>query len=171
MQKILGYAGISVKRFIPVYPFNFATTPYIQNIFISQYFLFPGCDERHGNIMKKNDVILIGVVVFMAVAAIAIWLFTRTEGTKLNVTVDGKVIKTFDLDEDITYTIEVDEGQWNTFRIKDGYVEMLEASCPDKVCVNHGSIHYDKETITCLPNKVVLEIVGGEDNPIDSIAN
>lgn len=121
--------------------------------------------------MKKNDIILICAIILIAVVAIATWFFTRTEGTKLNVTVDGQIIQTFDLDDDITYTIEVGEDNWNTFRIKDGYVEMLEASCPDKVCVNHGSIHYDKETITCLPNKVVLEIVGGEDNPIDSIAN
>lgn len=87
------------------------------------------------------------------------------------VTVDGKEYKTFSLKEDTVYTIKQEDGQWNTFEIKDGYVKMLEASCPDKLCVKFKKIHYDDESITCLPNRVVIRIIGGEDNDIDAIAN
>lgn len=121
--------------------------------------------------MRKSDRILIGVVLLLALTAYVAYNLTRSEGTLLQVTVDGEEVKTFDLDKDLTYTIEVGEGQWNTFRIQDGYVDMIDATCPDKVCVNHSSIHYNNDPIVCLPNKVVLEIIGGEDNPIDSISN
>lgn len=122
--------------------------------------------------IKKNDLILIGSVLVLSVAVILFLIFTRKEGSKLVVTIDGNVYKTFNLNEDTTFTIEDDKGGWNTFEIKDGKVKMLEANCPDKLCVtNFNPIHYDNETITCLPHKVVLEIEGGEENDVDIIAN
>ncbi|MBP1754602.1 MAG: putative rane protein, partial [Firmicutes bacterium] len=51
------------------------------------------------------------------------------------------------------------------------YVDMLEASCPDEICVKHKKIHYSNETIVCLPNKVVLEVMDTEDSGVDAISN
>lgn len=121
--------------------------------------------------MKKNDLILIGIVLLIGVCALLFMFFYNEAGSKVSVQMNGEKIITFDLDKDITYTIEGDNGAWNTFTIKDGYVDMIDASCPDKICVDHKNIHYNHETITCLPNQVVLEIKGGEESPIDSIAN
>ena len=55
--------------------------------------------------------------------------------------------------------------------IKDGTVKMSQADCPDKLCVKNRNIHYNHETIVCLPNKVVLEIMDGEASELDMIAN
>ncbi|MHB8131144.1 MAG: NusG domain II-containing protein [Mobilitalea sp.] len=121
--------------------------------------------------IKKNDLILIGVIILLGVAVIIFMNAIKTEGSKVVITIDGNVYDTLELKEDTTYTVEVDNGVWNTFEIKDGYVNMLDASCPDKLCVKHNDIHYDHETIVCLPNKVVLEVIDGEENEIDTIAN
>jgi hypothetical protein len=122
--------------------------------------------------IKRNDFILIGVVVLLSLAVILFINLTKKEGSKLVVTIDGNVYDTYDLNKDTTFTVKVSEDEWNTFEIKDGYVKMLEANCPDKLCVtNFKPIHYNHETITCLPHKVVLEVVGGEKNEVDMIAN
>lgn len=121
--------------------------------------------------MKRNDLILIAIVLIIGAGALLLIFNNKEAGSKVSVQMNGEEIITFDLDKDITYTIEGDNGAWNTFTIKDGYVDMIDASCPDKVCVEHKSIHHNHETIICLPNQVVLEIIGGEESLIDSIAN
>jgi hypothetical protein len=121
--------------------------------------------------IKRNDLILIGAVIILCLGFLAYMYFMKEEGSKVEVTVDGNVYDTFDLTEDTTFTVELEDGTWNTFEIKDGYVNMLDASCPDKLCVKHKDIHYNHETIVCLPNKVVLEVVGGDESEVDMIAN
>ena len=120
--------------------------------------------------MKKNDKILIAVILLLGAITWMIIAFTKQEGSKVRVTVDGKEYKEFNLKQDTTYTVELENGEWNTFMIKDGHVDMTEASCPDKLCVNHSDISYNHETIVCLPNKVVLQIIDGEENDVDAVA-
>ena len=119
--------------------------------------------------IKKNDIILIGVIVFLGLVAAIVINVTKSEGSKLLVTVDGEEYGTYDLNTDQTLQIKLNDGEWNTFEIKNGVVDMIDASCPDKLCVNHNNIHYNHETIVCLPNKVVLEIVNGEEDDIDAV--
>lgn len=120
--------------------------------------------------MKKNDwYLIIGILVFVALAFLLLLLF-RTEGSKVLITIDGREHKSFDINDDITYKILQDDGEWNTLEIKDGYVRMLEASCPDKLCVKHYKIHYSNESITCLPNGVDIRIIGGKEGDLDAIA-
>ena len=54
--------------------------------------------------------------------------------------------------------------------IENGKVKMKEADCPDQICVHHRAISKNRETIVCLPNKVVVEIVSSEESELDSIA-
>lgn len=121
--------------------------------------------------IRKNDLILIGIVLFLGLAVLAYTNLTKTEGSKVIVTVGGEVYRIFPLNKDTTFTVTGEDGSYNTFVIKDGNVDMTNASCPDRICVNQRQIHYNHETITCLPNKVVLEITGGQENEVDIIAN
>lgn len=121
--------------------------------------------------MKKNDLFLIGGIIILIALSFLLINLLKTEGSKVLITVDGKEYKTFKLSEDTVYTIEHEDGHFNTFEIKDGYVKMLDASCPDKLCVKHKEIHYNNESITCLPNRVDIRIIGGEESDFDAIAN
>ena len=47
--------------------------------------------------------------------------------------------------------------------IKDGKADMTFADCPNQICVHHEAIMNKGETIVCLPNRVVVEIGGAED--------
>jgi hypothetical protein len=121
--------------------------------------------------IKKNDLILIGIVIMLGIAIIIFMNATKSEGSKVVITIDGIVYDTLELEENTSYTIKGENGEWNTLEIKDGYANMLDASCPDKLCVSQKDIHFNHETIVCLPNKVVLEVVDGEESNVDMIAN
>lgn len=125
--------------------------------------------------MKKNDLILIIsilVITLIVVLGMNIWQRQNTDESAMAVvTIDGKEYGAYPLSENRTETIKLSDGSYNVLKIFDGYAEVTEASCRDQICVNHFRIHYSGETIVCLPNKVVVEIVGGEENDIDSVTN
>lgn len=124
--------------------------------------------------MKKKDIILLITVLAAAAIAGLILLALRSEdGSTAVITVDGEVYGTYSLSEDQTIEIETEYGT-NIIEIKDGFAVMIQASCPDGYCMDQGSKNKNKQTIVCLPNKVVVEIIADEDSDdydVDAIAN
>ena len=120
----------------------------------------------------KRDIILVLSMVIIAAAAFLIINFAvKKDGSYAVIKVDGKVIKTLDLNSGET-TIEVYgyQGGVNKVVINDGKVSMTEADCPDELCVKTGKISRVGETIVCLPHRVVVEIKGSpDDDSIDSV--
>jgi hypothetical protein len=47
---------------------------------------------------------------------------------------------------------------------------MKEAECPDRSCVKQGKISKNKESIVCLPNKVIVEVSSNQHSEMDAIA-
>jgi hypothetical protein len=82
--------------------------------------------------------------------------------------VGGETYGTYPLDKDTTVEMDSEAG-YNRMIIEDGYVRMEEADCPDQYCVKHAKIHYNHETIVCLPHELVVEISGGENSEIDVV--
>ena len=120
----------------------------------------------------KRDIILVLSMVIIAAAAFLIINFAvKKDGSYAVIKVDGKVIKTLDLNSGET-TIEVNgyQGGVNKVVINDGKVSMTEAECADELCVKTGKISRVGETIVCLPHRVVVEIKGSpDDDSIDSV--
>ncbi len=116
--------------------------------------------EKH-----KNDIILF--VCLLAVALIAYFAFTqaRTEGATVLVTVDGEKIAEYPLSENTEIRIG-DSDCGNTLVIKDGKAHIKNASCPDKIC-ERNEIHYNGESIVCLPNKTVISVKSADEAPHD----
>lgn len=95
-------------------------------------------------------------------------LFNRGMGSYAVVTQDGKEYGRYSLEEKQEILI----NDTNLLKIENGVADMIEANCPDKLCVHQKAIQKKGETIVCLPNKVVVEI-GGEAvyNEIDAVVN
>ena len=117
----------------------------------------------------KNDILLILAVLILAGGS---WLFraaTREEGACAEVTADGELLMTLPLSEDAR--VVIGEGaHTNTLVIENGAAYVTAATCPDHVCMDQGAIRYDGETIVCLPNKLVVTVVGGETSDLDGIS-
>lgn len=121
--------------------------------------------------MKRGDIVIISIVLVIALAFAGLQWITRDgdigEGDLkvANITVDGKPFRTVKLTkEEQTIEINTDHGT-NILKIHDYGVEMYEADCPDQICLGFGFITLPKQTIVCLPHRVLVEIAGssGED--------
>jgi len=120
--------------------------------------------------IKRNDIIMGVIVLVIALVSLVFFAVTKKEGSTILITVGGEEYQTLELDQNVTLTIDGEGNSHNIVVVEDGYVWMSDADCPDKLCVKHNKIHYNHETIVCLPHKVVVEIINGETNSVDIIA-
>ena len=101
-----------------------------------------------------------------AVAASAAWLLLRdgdTDAPTARILRDGVLLEEIDLDqvdEPRSLVLE-DESGSNTVTVEKGRICILEADCPDQICVNQGWISDSTVPIVCLPHKLMIEIVSG----------
>ncbi|MEW5766009.1 MAG: NusG domain II-containing protein [bacterium] len=49
-----------------------------------------------------------------------------------------------------------------TLEIKNGKVRVVDSPCPQHICVKQGWKSRGGEVIVCLPNRIVVKVVGGE---------
>ena len=118
--------------------------------------------------IRKQDVILIISLLLIGIIILVIWRFVySTEGKFVTVEQRDELIGTYPLEEDKEIEVEYKDQVVNKIIIKDGYCYMDEAQCPDHLCIKQGKIDKVGQTIVCLPNKLVVEIKGGEDKGLD----
>ena len=124
----------------------------------------------------RNEIILIAGLLILALCSyIAIRYYQKltTKEAYAVIYIDGEEYNRYSLNEDVEVSIPLKDGAYNKLVIKDGYADMVEASCPDKICVDHNKVKNNGESITCLPNKVVIVIENGQsiENEVDVTTN
>jgi len=117
----------------------------------------------------KNDVIFISFLAMFCIA-VCVWVYKggAVLGSNILITVDGKEYGTYSLLEEQTITIGEGDTK-NIIEIREGKAYMREASCPDQLCVDQNEISYDKESIICLPNKVVITVISDVESDVDGV--
>ncbi|MBQ9370138.1 MAG: NusG domain II-containing protein [Clostridia bacterium] len=100
------------------------------------------------------DVVVI-VLVLALLAAALYMILAPTQGRSAEIYVDGTLVATVRLDHQeridlLGLTVVVEEGS----------IHVEDADCPDKICERMGKISKAGETIICLPNRVVIKILG-----------
>jgi hypothetical protein len=125
--------------------------------------------------MVKTKTWVIGILAALLLCAgCALWLSTRSSpGTVANIYVDGACIRSVDLSRVTgteTYTVEDDLGV-NVIQIEPGRIRVLEADCPDQVCVDAGWLTDSAAPIVCLPHRLVIRLEGrGADVSVDAVS-
>lgn len=120
-----------------------------------------------GSVGKKRifaDIVLICIFLVLALSVFLIVELTRREGAYVIVSVDGGEVCRYSLSEDGEFLLN---GGTNTLVISGGEAYISEADCPDGLCVSQGRISRTGQTVVCLPNRVMLRIVGADDADVE----
>lgn len=122
--------------------------------------------------MKRNDIILLSCVLILSALLFGLFGLRQSPetGAYAVVSVKGKEYGRYPLSENLVQEIKGSLGT-NRLRIEDGSVWMEEAVCPDHYCVEQGVISKTGEQIICLPNGIVVEIIGGEETGLDAVVS
>ena len=117
---------------------------------------------------KRDIVFLTALFLFGVALTFCIYHFSGS-GSEIRITVDGALFGVYDLRENQEITVECENGV-NVIAIENGEAYMKAADCPDGLCMHQGKISRDKQTIVCLPHKLVVEAVGGKAQGYDAIS-
>ena len=119
---------------------------------------------------RKKDLIIILCLLVVSIALLVCFNLTSKHGSKVNVYVNNKLVKSFDLDKDKRYLIKTKKG-YNFLIIKNKEARIVDADCANKICVDKGYISNDNESIICAPHDVIVTIDSDEKAQVDAVAN
>ncbi|MFK4947755.1 NusG domain II-containing protein [Lactococcus formosensis subsp. formosensis] len=111
--------------------------------------------------IKALDIIII-LALFCASFSVFFLLPHNSSGSKVQLRVQGKVIKTFDLSKNQRWTYRSEDGDYNEIEVRDGEIAVIKASCRDQIDVQRGFISKVNDTIVCLPHELVIQIIGDQ---------
>ena len=111
--------------------------------------------------IKTRTWVIILLLVLLLSGGAALWLNSRSaSGMVANIYQDGVCIRSIDLSRVTTaetYPVESDAGV-NIIQIEPGQIRILEADCPDQVCVQAGWLTDSAAPIVCLPHRLVIRL-------------
>ena len=119
--------------------------------------------------IRKADIILAIIMIILGLIVSYTLATGNDAGDTVNIKVNGEMYAYYSLSDDQTVDVE-QNGHINKITIKDGTVQMAYSDCKNQICVNDGQISKTNQSIVCLPNKVMVEITGGEEE-FDAISN
>lgn len=114
---------------------------------------------------KKLELICIFAIIIFALASFAFTKLMSKESSKSEIViyfggieineVNGQKIS---LKNDMTFTLTLEDGSYNTIEIKDKKVHCIDANCPDKICMHHEYLRddIDNDMIVCAPHKMTI---------------
>lgn len=118
-------------------------------------------DEK---LFKPLD-LLIGVIIVVLIIVAVVFAF-KPKGSFVEIYQSGEIIGKYSINSDNKIIVDGDNGR-NVVVISGGKVFVLEADCKSQYCVRHNPVSAVGEQIVCLPNKLVIVIVGETEGELD----
>lgn len=122
--------------------------------------------------MKKTGFWIALIAALLVLSVVAMLIVQRSaQGGTAKIWQDGVLIETIDLTEvtePYTFAVEAADGGVNVISVERGRICVVQADCPDGVCVKQGWISDSSSPIACLPHGLIIEITGS-DSEIDSV--
>jgi len=100
--------------------------------------------------------VLLGVCLALFVA-----IGLRPAGESIQVLRDGKVVYSAPLSAEQTVDLNGPLGE-TRLAIHNGQARILSSPCPSKVCIGMGAIRHHGEIIACVPNHLLVSVIGGK---------
>ena len=106
----------------------------------------------------------------LAAAVFAPFALAPSRSLTCEIEQDGELVKRVRLGAGYHDTVTI-HGQTvtNVIQIEEDCVYFAESDCPDQVCVRSGKLTRAGQIAVCLPNRVIVRLVGAQSD-IDAIA-
>lgn len=106
----------------------------------------------------KNLLIITCILIFLASLIGSLCLIFKPHSQTIQIIQNGEVLYTIDLEKSGNKTIEIKyQGSKNIIQIDNHKISVIDADCPDKICVKMGELKSSSAPIVCLPNKLVIK--------------
>ncbi|MFV0274857.1 MAG: NusG domain II-containing protein [Bacilli bacterium] len=109
--------------------------------------------------MKKGDLILI--VMILLISLLSLFLFNKDKmvASKAIVYHDNEEILKIDLNINKKYEVFGDLGKV-IIKVNNKKIEVIEETSKNNICSKQKKTNNVYESIICLPNKIVIELIG-----------
>lgn len=122
--------------------------------------------------IKKADLILITCILLIALTLLGVELLRKDQpntGTYASIRIDNKLYKEVELtDEPQIIKIQTKRG-YDILKVHDRGIEVIESDCPQKICFSFGLISRPRQSIICLPLRMIVEVKPNSTDDIDAI--
>jgi len=126
--------------------------------------------------MKKGNLIVLCILCFALIVS-GLYVFMQKKNhasdSLAQITVFGKVKETIDLNtvtSPYDLKIENNKGGYNIIHVENGKIRVIEANCPDGLCIKRGDVMPGGAPAVCIPNGVVVEVTGSNANSLDTFS-
>jgi hypothetical protein len=119
-------------------------------------------------LLKTGDYILIScVIVFIISSFVFIHIVDSSEKVAIIIVnnIEMYRISPFE-DRNIIVNGTIDKSH---IQVKNAQISIIEAPCRHKICIKMGKISKAGETLICVPNRIVIQILGNNSNSLDGI--
>lgn len=122
--------------------------------------------KKYLKMVKIGDIVIVLLLLALSFVPLGIFTYQSIQAGSgvlyARILVDGEEIKIISLEDDgesEIFEYEDEQGNLNIVYREGNTVRMHEASCKDQLCVCKGVIGRVGETIVCLPNRFVVEVM------------
>lgn len=112
-----------------------------------------------------------GILILLVLAATTLTFpaFGTLTPSCTEVFMDNKLIATYPLDQDRTFTVNGRSGPVR-ITIKNHAVSVEHATCPRGICRKTGSVSKPHTQIVCAPNHILVTITSNRPDTLDAVA-
>ena len=115
-----------------------------------------------------GDKFLIAALLILNGWLFASWGVGFSKGDWVVVTVNQKEKTRLPLDQDQKIHVKGPLGL-TEIEVKNGHARIIRSPCKNKVCIKSGYIRYADRLAACIPNRVVIRIVGKSHRGVDAV--
>ena len=85
--------------------------------------------------------------------------FNNGVGNKAAIYINNKLVQIVSLKKNNIYSFDTKLGKY-VVEVKDGKIGVKETHCSEKICQKMGFINHKGDEIICIPNRVLIKILG-----------
>ena len=112
---------------------------------------------------KKISFVIIVILCVLTLGSIIAILVPRKAPTGYiaDIYQNGTLVRSiplFQVEKTYSFELQGENGCTNVIAVYPGSIAIVSADCPDKLCVHQGAVSNSLLPITCLPNRVVIQL-------------